>query len=257
MQFVHSLTVLSIPTVIAVCLASLVEFIEALTIVLAVAIVGGWRNATLGALAAVATLAVIVAIAGPILLHINIQPLQIIAGLALLIFGARWLRKAILRGAGKLAMHDEAKIYEKEVGALTSRTPRAVAGFDISSAGTAFNGVLVEGLEVVFIIVAAGATAKGLVAASLGAAIALAVVAILGLVLRRPITQVPENTLKLVVAIMLCGLGIYWLGEGLGLNWPGGMWMSLILAAAFLTFALITIQVLKGRPDAPPPVASR
>lgn len=244
----------SLPTVIAVALASVVEFIEALTIVLAVAVVSGTRNALVGALAGILVLAAIIAVAGPVLTRINLaylNPLRVIAGGALLIFGLRWLRKGILRAAGRIPLHDESKAFTKEVGILQGQKKKMMAGFDLGAAGTAFNGVLVEGLEVAFIVVAAGATAGKLVAASLGAAIALVAVILIGIGLRKPITAVPENTLKLAVAVMVSGLGVYWLGEGLGENWPGGLWASLALSAAFVAVAAVVVKVLKVRPPTP------
>jgi uncharacterized membrane protein len=248
MPFLHTLTVVSIPTVIAVCLASLVEFIEAFTIVLAVSVVSGWRNAAIGAVAAVIVLGLIVGIAGPILHYVNIKPLQIVAGVALIVFGGRWLKKAVLRAAGRLALHDEAKTFAKEVDVLSGHRPQSAAGFDLAAAGTAFNGVLIEGIEVAFIVIAAGATSRGLAAATLGAAIALVAVALMGIALRRPVTQVPENTLKLVVGIMVCALGVYWFGEGIGVAWPGGVWMSLVLAVVFAAIAAAMVQIVKRGP---------
>ena len=245
----------SLPTVLAVCLASLVEFIEALTIVLAVAVVSGWRNAIAGSITGVVVLAGIIGIAGPLLMKVDLNPLRIIAGAALLIFGLRWLRKGILRAAGKLPLHDEDKAFAKEVGVLQSHEKKMVAGFDIGAAGTAFNGVLIEGLEVAFIVVAAGVTAGKalLAAASLGAAIALGSRRFHGCVLlRRPITAIPENTLKLAVAVMVSGLGVYWFGEGIGAHWPGGLWASLALSSAFIVFAAVMVSLLKSRPTAEP-----
>jgi uncharacterized membrane protein len=250
MPFLLSHVATSYPTVLAAFLASAVEFVEALTIVLAVLVVSGWRNAVAGSVAGVLVLAAVVAAAGPLLARINIGPVQVVAGAALLIFGLRWLRKGILRAAGRIALNDEEKAFTKEVGELKGHRAKVMAGLDIAAAGTAFNGVLVEGFEVVFIVVAMGVSAGKLVAASLGAAIALAVVALAGIVLRRPITAIPANTLKLAVAFVLCGLGVFWVGEGLGVHWPGGDWAGLEMAAGFAVFAGILVQVLKRLPAA-------
>lgn len=201
-------------------LASLVEFVEALTIVLAVGVTRGWRAALLGSLAAALTLAVAVALFGPALSRVPIATLELIVGIALLFFGLRWLRKAALRYIGTIALHDEGAIYARQSQRLIAGPLRA--GFDGVGFATAYQAVALEGLEVVFIVIAVGATAGALVPASLGALAAGIVVIGSGVVLRAPLARVPENALKFSVGIMLSAFGTFWAGEAVGADWPGG-----------------------------------
>jgi uncharacterized membrane protein len=216
-------------------LASLVEFVEALTIVLAVGGTRGWRDAGAGAFAGVMALAVAVAAFGPALGRVPIGTLQLTVGILLLFFGMRWLRKAILRSAGVIPLHDEAAIY-----AATTRRLRASApapGRDWSAIATTFNAVVLEGLEVVFIVIALGTTAGALAAAALGAGLAAVTVLVAGFALRVPLARVPENALKLAVGIMLSAFGTYWTGEGLRFAWPGNDFALFGLVAGFLAAA--------------------
>jgi uncharacterized membrane protein len=201
-------------------LASLVEFVEALTIVLAVSATRGARSAGAGAVAGIALLTALVAGFGPLLGRVPLRALQIPIGIMLSFFGLRWLRKAVLRYAGVVALHDETTIYARRVAALeTPERPRA--GIDWVGAGTAFNAVVLEGLEVIFIVIAVGATAGALAAASAGAAVAGVAVAGAGFALRAPLARVPENALKLFVGAMLSAFGTFWTAEGFGFTWPG------------------------------------
>jgi uncharacterized membrane protein len=206
-------------TALPAFLASLVECVEALTIVLAVGATRGWRSAWVGTLAGAALLALGVAVFGPLLRYAPLGALQLIVGMLLLFFGLRWLRKAILRYAGAIALHDEATIFARREAEL--RSAARTGATDWPAIATAFNAIVLEGLEVVFIVIAVGATAGALVPAALGAALAGVSVAAAGLSLRRPLARVPENTLKFVVGIMLSAFGTYWTGEGLGAVWPG------------------------------------
>ncbi len=220
-------------------LASLVEFVEALTIVIAVGSIRGWRAAGLGTFAGVAALTLAVVAFGPALARVPIATLQLAIGVLLLFFGMRWLRKAVLRYAGTIAFHDEAKIYAKQAAHLASAG--SSEGYDWGAIATAFNAVVLEGLEVVFIVIALGATSGALVAASAGAAAAGCVVLLAGFALRAPLARVPENLLKFGVGVMLSAFGTFWTGEGLGLAWPGDDAALAWLAAGFLATALAGI----------------
>lgn len=224
------------PSVAAAFLASLVEFVEALTVVLAVGTVRGWRHALAGTALGLLVLIGLVAVLGPLLTRISIGLLQLGVGTLLLLFGLRWLRKAVLRAAGVIALHDETAAYAKETGRL--RDGGGVGGgWDRVAVATAFQIVLLEGVEVVFIVVAVGAAGGLLVPAALGAGAALLVVLALGLLLHRPLSLIPENLLKFAVGVLLSAFGTFWVGEGLGLAWPGEDWSVLGLIAAFLALA--------------------
>ncbi|HTJ59147.1 MAG TPA: COG4280 domain-containing protein [Devosiaceae bacterium] len=210
-------TILS--TVTASFLASLVEVVEAFTIVLAVGLTQSWRPAFIGTGAALVVLAVLVLIFGPLLTLVPIEVLQFVVGVLLILFGMRWLRKAILRSVGVIALHDEAKAFAKETEALTRRANETRA--DWMAGIAAFKAVLLEGAEVVFIVIAVGATRGLTLYAGLGALAAFLLVMIVGLVVHRPLAKVPENTLKFVVGLMLTSFGIFWTGEGIGADWPG------------------------------------
>ncbi len=239
------------PTVVAAFLASLVEFVEALTVVLAVGVVRGWRGALMGSGAATLVLLAIIAILGPALTRIPLGTVQLVVGALLLLFGLRWLRKAILRAAGVIALHDEAAIYDKQAQAL--RRQGASGGWDKIAFATAFKITMLEGIEVVFIVIALGAGGIGLLLpASFGALAALAVVVALGIVVHRPLSRIPENTLKFVVGVLLSAFGTFWVGEGLGLTWPGQDWSILGLIAGYLVVASIVVPMCRGRAIAAP-----
>lgn len=207
----------SLSAVSAAFLASAVEIVEALTIVLAVAAVRGARPAVAGTLAGLATLALLTVALGPALAATPIAGLRVVLGVLLLTFGLGWLRKAILRAGGVLAMHDEAEAFAEERAVLTrQRATDWIAGV------AAFKAVLIEGIEVVFIVLAVGAKPGLLAPAAAGAALAALTVLAVGAVLRHPLTRVPENALKFTVGGLLTAFGVFWCGEGMGLVWPMG-----------------------------------
>jgi uncharacterized membrane protein len=213
--------------------------VEALTIVLAVGVTRGWRSAGWGVAAALAGLAVIIIALGPALANVPIDSLRLIVGGVLLVFGLQWLRKAILRASGLKAMHDEEAIYEAEIAALRARGEPLK--HDWYAFTIAFKGVFLEGLEVAFIVVTFGGTQHNVGLAALGAAAALIVVLIAGVVVHGPLTRVPENTLKFGVGVMLTAFGIFWSAEGAGVKWPGGdvAILGLIAFAVGVSFGLV------------------
>jgi uncharacterized membrane protein len=235
------------PAVTAAFLASLVEAVEALTIVLAVATVRGWRPAGLGALAGLASLVLIVVGLGPLLHLVPLHLLQLAIGVLLLLFGLRWLRKAILRAAGIIALHDETAAFTAETAELRAQASRRAVRLDWLAALASYKAVLLEGLEVVFIVIAVGAGRGLLVPASAGALAACVLVAGIGLALHRPLARVPENTLKFAVGVMLSAFGVFWTGEGLGVAWPGADLAIAAFAALFL-FAGLAAVPLARRP---------
>jgi uncharacterized membrane protein len=217
----------------AAFLASLVEAVEALTIVLAVATVRGWRPAGFGAIAGLMLLVLIVVALGPLIDQVPLHLLQLAIGILLLLFGMRWLRKAILRSAGVIPLHDEAS-FATETAELREQARRHDARVDWLAALASFKAVLLEGLEVVFIVIALSTGRGLLVPASAGALAACLLVAGVGFVVRRPLARVPENTLKFAVGVMLAAFGIFWTGEGLGVAWPGADLSIVAFAALFL-----------------------
>jgi uncharacterized membrane protein len=224
-----------LPVVLAAFLASMVEVVEAFTIVLAVGLTRGWRPALLGALLALVVLTVLVAVLGPLLELVPLALLQFLIGALLVLFGMRWLRKAILRAAGLLPLHDEATAFARETAEMKRHAHGSRADYRAGLA--AFNAVLLEGLEVVFIVIAVGAGRGMLVYAAAGAAAAVLVILAIGLAVHRPLSQIPENALKFVVGLMLTSFGIFWTGEGLGLDWPGA---DLSLLGILVLFALVS-----------------
>jgi uncharacterized membrane protein len=223
------------PAITAAFLASLVEVVEAFTIVLAVASLRGWRPAVGGTLAALAVLGLIVVGLGPLLERFPLHGLQLVIGVLLLLFGLGWLRKAALRAGGVIALHDETAIFARETAALREETAREAQRADTIAALAAFKAVLLEGLEVVFIVIAVGAGRGLLWPAAGGALAACLLVLAIGALVHRPLSQVPENTLKFGVGVMLSAFGVFWTGEGLGIDWPGG---DMALAAFGLLFLL-------------------
>jgi uncharacterized membrane protein len=237
----------ALPAVTAAFLASLVEAVEALTIVLAVATVRGWRPAGFGALAGLALLAVIVLGLGPLLDRVPLHLLQFGIGVMLLLFGMRWLRKAILRSAGAISLHDEAAAFTGETAALRDAERRHLARLNWVAALASFKAVLLEGLEVVFVVIAVGAGGRFLIPASLGALLACALVIAIGFVVHRPLARVPENTLKFAVGVMLSAFGVFWTGEGLGVPWPGGDLAIIAFAGLFLVVAIAGVALSRRR----------
>ena len=227
------------PAVTAAFLTSLVEVVEAFTIVLAVATLRGWRPAAVGTAAGLAVLAGIVVLLGPLLDRIPIASLQLAIGILLLLFGMGWLRKASLRAAGVIALHDEDAIFTAEADQLSEQARQQQRNLGWAAGITALKAVVLEGLEVVFIVIAVGAGRGLLVPASLGALAACALVLAIGAVVHRPLSRVPENILKFGVGVMLSAFGVFWTGEGLGIAWPGQDLALLLFAALFLGAGLI------------------
>ncbi len=226
-------------------LASLVEAVEALTIVLAVATVRGWRPAGLGAFAGLLVLALIVVALGPLLDQVPLHLLQLAIGILLLLFGMRWLRKAILRSAGVIPLHDEAATFATETAELREQARRNEARLDWLAGLASFKAVLLEGLEVVFIVIALSAGRGMLLPASAGAVAACLLVAGVGFAVHRPLARVPENTLKFAVGVMLSAFGIFWTGEGLGVSWPGADLAIVGFAILFMAVGLASVAFLR------------
>jgi Ca2+/H+ antiporter, TMEM165/GDT1 family len=234
-------------SVLASFLASLVECVEALTVVLAVGSVRGWRAALGGSAIAVALLLAIIAVLGRALLRVPLQTIQLIVGSLLLLFGLRWLRKAILRSAGLIPLHNEQAAFLENAEAMKNMIHgRGI--LDRAAFATAFNITMLEGTEVVFIVLGIGAGAMNmLLAASIGATAALVVVVALGFIVHRPLAKVPENTLKFAVGVLLAGFGTFWAAEGMGVGWPGADWSVLGLAAAYLILGLVLVPLCRLR----------
>jgi uncharacterized membrane protein len=207
--------------VLSAFLASAVEMVEALTIVLAAAVTRGWRSSLTGVAAATVTLAVIVAALGPALTVIPLHDLRLVVGGLLLTFGLQWLRKAILRASGHKSLHDEDGIFAEQLAAARDAERVERAGVDWYGFTLAFKGVLLEGLEVAFIVLTFGSTQGSIPLAAAGAAAAVILVAGVGAAVRAPLARVPENTMKFAVGIMLTTFGIFWAAEGAGAHWPG------------------------------------
>jgi len=235
---------MAFPAISAAFLGALVEAVEAVTIVLAVATVRGWRSAGIGALAGLGALALLVLILGPLLERVPLRPLQLVIGVLLLLFGMRWLHKAILRAVGIIPLHDEQIIFERQSALLRDPAHRP-ARLDRIAALASFKAVLLEGLEVVFIVLAVGAGHGLLGAAALGAVAAWGLIIAIGWAVRRPLARVPENILKFAVGILLSAFGVFWTGEGLGVAWPGDDFAIPGIAALFLLVALATIEFVR------------
>lgn len=214
--------------------ASFVEVVEAFTIVLAVGTFRGWRPAAFGTAAGLGVLTLLVAAFGPSLGRVPIHLLQFVIGILLLLFGMGWLRKAVLRAGGVIPLRDEAAIYAAETAELAEEASSPRARLDWIAAITVFKAVMLEGLEVAFIVIAVGAGHSVLGAASLGALVAFVVVLAIGAFVHRPLARVPENGLKFGVGVMLSAFGVFWTGEGLGVMWPGGDLALFVFAALFL-----------------------
>jgi uncharacterized membrane protein len=238
---------LSAPAITAISaafLASLVEVTEAYTIILAAGLSRGWRSASVGAVAALLILAIIVAALGPLLATVSLATLQLPIGILVLLFGMGWLHKAILRAGGVIPLHDEEAIFAEET-ALLRKGRRSQGALDTTGVMTAFQGVLLEGLEVVFIVVAVGAQRGLLLPASIGAAGACVLVLLVGMLVHKPLSRVPENTLKFAVGIMLSSFGIFWIGEAWGVPWPRADFALFYIAASFLLAGISATSVLR------------
>jgi uncharacterized membrane protein len=223
-------------------LACAVEMVEALTIVLAVGVTRDWRSTLSGVGVAIVALAAIVAVLGPALTLIPIDDLRLVVGALLLIFGLQWLRKAILRASGYKALHDEEAAFARETAEARAAGAERRAGLDWYAFTIAFKGVLLEGLEVAFIVLTFGSTQGSIPLAAVGAAAAVVVVVAVGLVARAPLSRVPENSMKFAVGVMLTTFGIFWGAEGAGADWPGGdaSLPVVLLFVALLSFGLVT-----------------
>ena len=217
----------------AVFVASVVEGVEAVTIVLAAGLTRGWRSALAGAAVASVALAAIVAVLGPALTALPIDVLRLVVGALLLIFGLQWVRKAILRAGGFTPLHDEEAIFAVELAAARAvgREPRGIDGYGFT---ISFKGVLLEGLEVAFIVITFGSNQNNIPLAALAALAAAALVVLAGITVRAPLSRVPENTLKFAVGVMLTAYGTFWGAEGAGADWPGGDAAILVLIAVTL-----------------------
>ncbi|MDP9236081.1 MAG: hypothetical protein M3P30_01555 [Chloroflexota bacterium] len=232
----------SVFLVLAAFLASSVEMVEALTIVLAVGVTRGWRSTLIGAMLAFIALAVVVAALGPALTLIPIDSLRLVVGGLLLVFGLQWLRKSILRASGYKALHDEELIFEREAAEARAAGTEVRAGLDWYSFTLAFKGVFLEGLEVAFIVVTFGSSQGSIPLAVVGATAALIIVVSVGLLVHAPLSRVPENSMKYVVGVMLTTFGIFWSAEGAGVDWPG----SELALLGVLVFVLLSSWGLIG-----------
>lgn len=231
--------------VAATFLAAGVEWVEALTIVLAVGATRGWRSAMAGAALALAALVLLVAVLGvAVTSRVPLEAARTVIGLLLLLFGLKWLYKAILRSGGMLSMHDEARAYAATRERL-GRDGAVAASVDRAGLATSFTGVFLEGLEVVFIVAALGGT-NGTLGAAAGAVAALVVVALLGVALRSPLTRVPENALKFAVGVMLTSFGTFFVGEGIGVSWWHDDLSLLPLIALYLVVAVLCAVALRS-----------
>ena len=240
------MTSAQIAVLVAAFLASAVEFVEAFTIVLVVGVTINWRSAFVGAALAAAALAVLVGIFGTALvLFIPINALRLVVGVLLILFGLKWLKKAIMRFAGLKAFHDEEAIYEEQMADMRARGEVIETKIDTFGVVTSFKSVLLEGLEVAFIVITFGSGTSTAVGgkdnsigyAAIGAVLAGILVIGLGALVRAPLQRIPENTLKFVVGVMLTSFGTFWGGEGLGIHWFGADLFLLILVAFYLVVA--------------------
>ena len=237
------MTTSAVVLVLAAFLASAVEAVEALTVVLAVGVTRGWRSPLIGAAAATLALAAVIAIFGPALALIPLNLLRVVVGTLLLVFGLQWLRKAILRASGYKALRDEAALYEREIAEARVAGTAMRAGMDWYAFTLAFKGVFLEGLEVAFIVLTFGTTQGSIPLAALGAGLALALVAIVGAIVHRPLSRVPENTMKFSVGLMLSTFGIFWSGEGAGVEWPG---QDLAILGILVFLTLVSLAFVAG-----------
>jgi uncharacterized membrane protein len=239
----------ALPLILTVFVACVVEAVEALTIVLAAGLTREWRSTFQGMAVALVALAVVVGVLGPLVTDLPLGVLRVVVGALLAIFGLQWLRKAVLRATGFKGLHDEAAAFEREVtaaqaaGASSRGIVRDWYAFTLS-----FKGVLLEGLEVVFIVLTFGANQKDVGAAVIGAAAAIAVVTVVGVAVRAPLAKVPENAMKFSVGIMLTSFGTFWGAEGAGVRWPGNDAALLVLVPVVAVVALGCVGWLRQVP---------
>jgi uncharacterized membrane protein len=244
----------ALPLILTVFVACAVEAVEALTIILAAGITREWRSTFQGTAVALVVLAVITAAIGPAIGYLPLTGLRLVVGALLAIFGLQWLRKAVLRATGYKSLHDEASAYLREVAAAETATRESRRGVGDWYAFTlAFKGVLLEGLEVVFIVITFGDNQKNIGAAVIGAAAAIVVVTIAGIAVKAPLTRVPENWMKLAVGVMLTSFGTFWGAEGAGVKWPGNDGALLVLVPVVAVVAAACIFWLRSRKIAAAP----
>lgn len=241
--------------VASVFVASIVEFVEALTIVLAMGVTRGWRSALTGVAAALVALAAFTFATGYALqTWLPEALLQLVVGTLLLIFGLQWLRKAILRSSGLKALHDEEEEYAAQTAAAREVAKRSRFGIDTFAFVVSFKGVFLEGVEIVFIVITFGLSANNVSAAVWGAVVAGVLVLVAGAIAHKPLAMVPENTLKYGVGLLLASFGAYWAVEGLGvftgdgtsLHWPGGDWAILALLVGWFAVSRMMVRALPG-----------
>jgi uncharacterized membrane protein len=231
---------------IAVFLACVVEAVEATTIVLAAGTARDWRSAGTGTVAGLAVLGAVVAVLGPAVSDIPLRGLRVVVGALLLVFGLQWLRKAILRASGHKSLHDEDKLFAEHMAdAASQQSRRSILAPDWYGFTLAFKGVLLEGLEVVFIVLTFGANARNIGLAAIASGCAIVLVAAAGFAVRAPLARVPENTMKFVVGIMLISFGVFWGGEGAGASWPGSDAALLVIIPAVALFGIGLVAVLR------------
>jgi uncharacterized membrane protein len=247
----------ALPLILTVFVACAVEAIEALTIVLAAGLTREWRSTFAGLALALVVLAIIVAALGPTITLLPLTALRLVVGALLAIFGLQWLRKAILRATGYKSLHDEAGAFLREVTAARAAAPSSRGRVHDWYAFTlSFKGVLLEGLEVVFIVITFGANQRDVGAAVIGAAAAIVVVTVTGIAVRAPLAKVPENAMKFAVGIMLTSFGTFWGAEGAGVSWPGNDAALLVLVPVVAVVALGYTVLLRRRPGSSPAAAA-
>jgi uncharacterized membrane protein len=232
--------------VLTAFLASAVEAVEALTVVLATGVTRGWRSTLIGAGAALLVLAALIAAFGPALAYVPIDTLRLVVGALLLIFGLQWLRKAILRAGGYVPLRDEAAIFRAQLAAEQGANAKSASGMDWYAFTLAFKSVFLEGFEVAFIVLTFGTAQGNIPLAALGALLALGVVVLVGALLREPLSRVPENTIKFAVGLLLSAFGLFWSVEGLGVEWPGGDLAILGLLAYLTVISLGFVAALRS-----------
>ena len=240
------MTTAAVILVLATFLASAVEAVEALTVVLAVGVTRGWRSPLIGAGVATLALAAVIAALGPALSLMPIDALRVIVGTLLLVFGLQWLRKAILRASGYKAQRDEEALYRAEIAEARAAETTIRAGMDWYAFTLAFKGVFLEGLEVAFIVLTFGTSQGSIPLAALGAGIALLLVAGVGVLVHQPLGRVPENTMKFAVGLMLSTFGIFWSVEGTGIEWPGSD-LAIVGILGFLTLVALGLVAMLRR----------
>lgn len=248
-------------TVLSSFIASAVEFVEALTVVLAVGVTRQWRSTLLGVGAAVVVLIALVAVLGlTIATFVPIELLRLVVGAVLIVYGLQWLTRAVLHAAGARASRDELASFGREVVSLADEKPVPASGVDWISFTVAFKGVLLEGLEVAFIVITFGVAGGQLAPALIGASLAGIGVLGVGAAVRRPLARLPENQLKFGVGLMLVSFGTFWAGEGVGIAWPGSDLSIVLLLAGYLVTSLLAVRIVAAglvRRGQPSPLPAR